>query len=385
MPVLVIAYSGSSAPAAAGRCPLFEPLAHPRAVARASRWRRHLPVRSVRRGDRAARRGCGASGGRPCGAVQPDDDHPRDGRLRQHVLEATSRRTGSWRQRRRPLRSSIARRPDPDRDRGVQRVREIVQAPTSDQDLLHRALHSLTTGRRTAIGSGILASIDAIDAVDPSVAARASPTAGPARSPRRSPGAYAPDIIVAADRRREQRRAGPARRGPAGGRPRRPRLHDRLRDGQRRLAPASARRQFIGNEPGGGGGGFGGGGWRRWRRRRLPARHRRGHAQGGRRPDGRDVSPGRERRPAARRSSPACRRTSCSGREAAEISVVFVALGGLAAAGGLAAREALAPAALIFSESRERVPRRCPRLRARWDPDPLEGEWLPRTARVAMR
>jgi len=48
---------------------------------------------------------------------------------------------------------------------------EMVQAPTSDRDLLHQALQSLVTGRRTAIGSGILASIDAINSVDPSVPA----------------------------------------------------------------------------------------------------------------------------------------------------------------------------------------------------------------------
>ena len=44
---------------------------------------------------------------------------------------------------------------------------EMVQAPTSDRQLLLDALHSLMTGRRTAIGSGILDAIDAISTVDP--------------------------------------------------------------------------------------------------------------------------------------------------------------------------------------------------------------------------
>src|ERR1035437_2347495 len=39
---------------------------------------------------------------------------------------------------------------------------EVVQAPTNDQAALLSALQSLATGRRTGIGDGILASIDAI-------------------------------------------------------------------------------------------------------------------------------------------------------------------------------------------------------------------------------
>ena len=48
---------------------------------------------------------------------------------------------------------------------------EVVQAPTNDQQALLDALQSLMTGRRTAIGSGILASIDAIAEIDPTVPA----------------------------------------------------------------------------------------------------------------------------------------------------------------------------------------------------------------------
>src|SRR6266568_949057 len=44
---------------------------------------------------------------------------------------------------------------------------ELVQAPTSDQEQLQVAVDSLTTARGTAIGSGILQSLDAIAAIDP--------------------------------------------------------------------------------------------------------------------------------------------------------------------------------------------------------------------------
>jgi Ca-activated chloride channel family protein len=73
---------------------------------------------------------------------------------------------------------------------------EVVQAPTDDQSLLVNALGSLTTGRRTAIGSGILASIDAISQVDPSVA-RSDLDSRPGLPPTPVPqGVYAPDIVV---------------------------------------------------------------------------------------------------------------------------------------------------------------------------------------------
>jgi len=73
---------------------------------------------------------------------------------------------------------------------------EVVQAPTNDRSALDDALASLLTGRRTAIGSGILSAIDAISRVDPSVAASQSDTSTtPAPTPV-APGAYAPDIIV---------------------------------------------------------------------------------------------------------------------------------------------------------------------------------------------
>jgi Ca-activated chloride channel family protein len=72
----------------------------------------------------------------------------------------------------------------------------IVQAPTNDRQLLTDAVHSLTTGRRTAVGSGILAAIDAIAEIDPAVARSitdATPGVAPVPVPK---GAYAPEIIV---------------------------------------------------------------------------------------------------------------------------------------------------------------------------------------------
>jgi len=73
---------------------------------------------------------------------------------------------------------------------------ELVQPPTTDQEALQAAVESLTTGRATAIGGGILKSIDAISQIDPNVPASTSDSSGavePAPPPK---GAYVPDIIV---------------------------------------------------------------------------------------------------------------------------------------------------------------------------------------------
>jgi Ca-activated chloride channel family protein len=72
----------------------------------------------------------------------------------------------------------------------------VIQPPTNDQQSLLDALRSLTTGRRTAVGSGILSSIDAIAEIDPNVARSlipGRPGVAPAPVPK---GAYAPDIVV---------------------------------------------------------------------------------------------------------------------------------------------------------------------------------------------
>lgn len=72
---------------------------------------------------------------------------------------------------------------------------ELVQPPTTDQELLFDAIDSLIPGRRTAIGSAILKSIDTIAEIDPGVAR--STNAGESSDVVPVPnGAYAPDIIV---------------------------------------------------------------------------------------------------------------------------------------------------------------------------------------------
>lgn len=72
----------------------------------------------------------------------------------------------------------------------------MLQAPTTDQEVLEDIIQSLTTERRTAVGSGILKSLDAIAEIDPSVAPS---DIGNSNDPAPTPvpnGAYAPAIIV---------------------------------------------------------------------------------------------------------------------------------------------------------------------------------------------
>ena len=73
---------------------------------------------------------------------------------------------------------------------------ELIQSPTNDQEILQDAVESLITGRRTAIGSAILRSLDAIAEIDRSVAP--SVTGVPSGfEPTPVPnGAYVPHIIV---------------------------------------------------------------------------------------------------------------------------------------------------------------------------------------------
>src|SRR6185436_15838509 len=60
--------------------------------------------------------------------------------------------------------------------------------------VLQDAVESLMTGRRTAIGSGILKSLDAISEIDKNVAPSVTDTSsGVAPAPK---GAYAPEIVV---------------------------------------------------------------------------------------------------------------------------------------------------------------------------------------------
>src|SRR3954470_17106515 len=71
----------------------------------------------------------------------------------------------------------------------------MLQAPTNDQEVLEDVIQSLTTQRRTAVGSGILKALDAIHEVDPSVAPSVISPQDPAPTPVPH-GAFAPAIIV---------------------------------------------------------------------------------------------------------------------------------------------------------------------------------------------
>jgi len=73
---------------------------------------------------------------------------------------------------------------------------ELIHPPTTDQEVLQDAVESLSVGRRTAIGSGILKSLDAIAEIDKSVAPSVSDTSAGAEPTPVPKGAYAPDIIV---------------------------------------------------------------------------------------------------------------------------------------------------------------------------------------------
>ena len=73
---------------------------------------------------------------------------------------------------------------------------QLVQAPTNDHKVLLDAVASLATGRRTAIGSGILASIDAIAAIDETVAPTETDGATDPLTVPVPQGAFAPSIVV---------------------------------------------------------------------------------------------------------------------------------------------------------------------------------------------
>ncbi len=74
---------------------------------------------------------------------------------------------------------------------------EEIQPPTNDQEALLTSVQGLLTGRRTAIGSAILKSIDAISEVDKNVAPSITDaTAGVTPPTPVAKGAYVPDIIV---------------------------------------------------------------------------------------------------------------------------------------------------------------------------------------------
>jgi Ca-activated chloride channel family protein len=73
---------------------------------------------------------------------------------------------------------------------------EIIQSPTRDQNALEKAIRGLVTARRTAIGSGILRSLDAIAEVDESIPPSTLGSLSSAPITPVPPGTYAPHIIV---------------------------------------------------------------------------------------------------------------------------------------------------------------------------------------------
>jgi Ca-activated chloride channel family protein len=73
---------------------------------------------------------------------------------------------------------------------------ELIQPPTNDQQALQAAIQSLLVGRRTAIGSGLLKSIDAISEIDKSVVPSITDGSPGIEPPPVPKGAYVPDIVV---------------------------------------------------------------------------------------------------------------------------------------------------------------------------------------------
>jgi Ca-activated chloride channel family protein len=142
----------------------------------------------------------------------------------------------------------------------------VIEPPTADRVRLVEAVRSLTTGRRTAIGSGILASIDAIAEVDPSVSPSSIRDRPGLPVAPVVPGDYAPAIIVLLT-------DGATNAGP-----------DPIVAGQQAVdrgirvytigygtasggsMSAVCRQRFIGSEPYGAGGFGGGGGGSQFRR-----------------------------------------------------------------------------------------------------------------------
>jgi Ca-activated chloride channel family protein len=140
----------------------------------------------------------------------------------------------------------------------------VLEAPTSDHARVASAIRSLTTGRRTAIGSGIQSSIDAIAEIDPNVPPVVRDGLPGVEPGPAIPGAYQPDIVVLLTDGANNAGTNPleaaqqaANRGL--------RVYT-IGYGTAAGAEldAACRQQFMGNEPGngfgGGNGGLGGGG-----------------------------------------------------------------------------------------------------------------------------
>jgi Ca-activated chloride channel family protein len=73
---------------------------------------------------------------------------------------------------------------------------QIVVPPTNDRDRLHEAIDGFSTAVGTAIGNGILASIDALSRVNPQIAPSTVRLNGNQRSRDRFASRYVPDVMV---------------------------------------------------------------------------------------------------------------------------------------------------------------------------------------------
>jgi Ca-activated chloride channel family protein len=72
----------------------------------------------------------------------------------------------------------------------------VLVPPTDNTKTLLDALNGLTTSRGTAIGEGIMTSLDAISKIDPAVKPTGTDQAAPTTVPKPDPAAFAPDAIV---------------------------------------------------------------------------------------------------------------------------------------------------------------------------------------------
>jgi Ca-activated chloride channel family protein len=137
---------------------------------------------------------------------------------------------------------------------------ELVQPPTTDPELLQGAIGGLMTGRRTAVGSGILQALDAIAEIDKNVAPSSRDPASGIQPTPVPKGAYVPDIIIVLSDGASN--AGPfpldaaqqaADRGV--------RIYTIGFGTSNGFSFPNCPQQFLGNEPFGGGQQFGGGTW----------------------------------------------------------------------------------------------------------------------------
>ncbi len=75
-------------------------------------------------------------------------------------------------------------------------IAQLIQSPSTESEALELAIQNLTTGRGTAIGSGILTALDTIAEYNSNVAASTRGNSSDVRVTPLPPGTHAPDIIV---------------------------------------------------------------------------------------------------------------------------------------------------------------------------------------------